>query len=84
VIVVEDADLAASDTIVIAVVATIMLSVYAHGSSARPLTQRYARWYQSHPRDRRPRMESVPMEHQRWRRSLARPTGTAAQRAPSG
>ena len=61
--------------------ATIVLSVYAHGVSARPLTDRYARWYRAHPADRLPPMESVPAEHVRWRRPTAVP-GVAADRGP--
>ena len=71
VITLEGTTLIHSGVIVSAVVATITLSVYAHGITARPLTDRYARWYQSHPRDERPRMESVPASHQRWRRPVS-------------
>ena len=44
------------------------LSVYAHGLTARPLTERYVRWWASHPRDARPAMESVPAGEHRLRR----------------
>ena len=71
VITLEGTTLIHSGVIVSAVVATITLSVYAHGVTARPLTDRYARWYQSHPRDELPRMESVPVSHQRWRRPVS-------------
>jgi NhaP-type Na+/H+ or K+/H+ antiporter len=71
VITLEGTTLIHSGVIVSAVVATITLSVYAHGLTARPLTDRYARWYQSHPRDELPRMESVPVSHQRWRRPVS-------------
>jgi sodium/hydrogen antiporter len=77
VIAVEGSDLPHSNVIATAVVATITLSVYAHGVTARPLTDRYARWYRSHPRDELPRMESVPVPHQRWRR----PVGSASSAA---
>ena len=46
---------------------TIGLSVIAHGITAAPLAQRYARWYESHPRDRLPAMESVPAPDHRTR-----------------
>ena len=69
VIVVEEAQIAHVDAIVLAVVATIVLSVYAHGISARPLTERYARWYRSHPPDGLPPMESVATSPQRLRRA---------------
>jgi NhaP-type Na+/H+ or K+/H+ antiporter len=77
VLTVEGSSLPHANTIVVAVVATITLSVYAHGVSARPLTNRYARWYGSHPRDRRPPMESVDAPPQRWRRPLAAPVADA-------
>ena len=34
-----------------AIYLTVGLSVFAHGLSAAPLADRYARWYQQHPRD---------------------------------
>jgi NhaP-type Na+/H+ or K+/H+ antiporter len=73
VLTVEGSSLPHANTIVVAVVATITLSVYAHGLSARPLTDRYARWYRSHPDDRRPPMESRHAPEQRWRRPIAEP-----------
>ncbi len=68
IIVLEDGGLSHASTITIAVVFTIVLSVYAHGLSAKPLTDRYASWYRAHPPDSLPRMESVHAPHQRWRR----------------
>jgi NhaP-type Na+/H+ or K+/H+ antiporter len=59
VIVVEEARLPNSDTIVTATYVTVGLSVIAHGLTAAPLASRYAQWYRSHPRDRLPAMESV-------------------------
>ena len=42
------------------------LSVYVHGLTADPLTERYVRWWASHPRDAQPAMgESVPAGEQR-------------------
>ena len=46
---------------------TVALSVVAHGVSAAPLVRRYVAWYESHPRERAPAMESVPAAEQRWR-----------------
>ncbi len=46
---------------------TIGLSVLAHGITAAPLAGRYARWYEAHPQDRRPVMESVPTPDHRTR-----------------
>ena len=79
VLTVEGSKLPHSDSIVVAVVATITLSVYAHGLSSRPLTDRYSRWFAGHPRHDLPPMESVPAPHQRWRRPTAAPV---AGRAP--
>ena len=44
--------------IVTAVVITIGLSVLAHGLTAAPLANRYAAWFESHPRDDQPKLES--------------------------
>jgi len=68
VILVEDADLPHTQPILLAIVFAIGLSVFAHGISAQPLTDRYARWYKAHPRP--PSMESVAThEHPvRWAR----------------
>ena len=51
----------------IAITVTIAISVYAHGLTARPLTERYARWFNAHPRAARPAMESVPAAEHRLR-----------------
>jgi NhaP-type Na+/H+ or K+/H+ antiporter len=67
VIAVEDGSLAHASEISTAVVFTIVLSVYLHGVSARPLTERYAGWYRAHSDDRLPGMESVHAPAQRWR-----------------
>jgi len=57
VILLEDSALPHQDTILLAVVATVALSVYAHGLSAQPLTRRYVRWYEGREQ---PAMESAP------------------------
>jgi NhaP-type Na+/H+ or K+/H+ antiporter len=67
VILVEDADLPHTEPILLAIALTIGLSVFAHGLSAQPLTERYVGWYRSHPRDRLPTMESKPAPEHRWR-----------------
>ena len=46
---------------------TIGLSVLAHGLTAAPLANRYATWYESHPRDNQPKLESSAATHVRWR-----------------
>jgi NhaP-type Na+/H+ or K+/H+ antiporter len=77
VIALEHGTLPHASTITVAVVFTIVLSVYLHGLTATPLTDLYARWYRAHPSDRRPSMESVPAPAQRWRRGPAVPVSTA-------
>jgi hypothetical protein len=67
VIVVSEAHLPGAGTILAATYVTIGLSVLAHGITAAPLAGRYARWYESHPRDRPPVMESVPAADHRTR-----------------
>ena len=67
VIVIEEAELPHTSTLLLVIFATVALSVYAHGLTARPLTNRYVNWYTAHPRDNLPRMESVPAPEQRWR-----------------
>ena len=67
VILLDDTELPHLHTLLLAITVTIALSVYAHGLTARPLTERYARWWNSHPRDARPAMESVPAEEHRLR-----------------
>jgi NhaP-type Na+/H+ or K+/H+ antiporter len=73
VIVLDEANLPNIATITVTVVFTVVLSVYAHGLSSRPLTSRYAAWYRAHPPHRPPQMESVHAPHQRWRRPTAHP-----------
>jgi NhaP-type Na+/H+ or K+/H+ antiporter len=68
VILIEESTLPHERTLLLAVVATIGISIYAHGLTARALTDRYVRWYASHPRDAQPRMESVPAADIRWRK----------------
>jgi NhaP-type Na+/H+ or K+/H+ antiporter len=66
VITVQQANLAGVDTLLRATYLTIGVSVFAHGVTAAPLAERYARWYEMHPRHRRP-MESVQAAHHRAR-----------------
>ena len=61
-IVVEESQLPHEDLIVLAIYVTVGLSVFAHGLTAAPLADRYARWYAQHPRDKAPPMESAPTE----------------------
>jgi NhaP-type Na+/H+ or K+/H+ antiporter len=71
VIVVEEAHLPGTETILTATYVTIGLSVLLHGLSAAPLARRYARWYESHTRSGVPVMESVATPAHRTRASLS-------------
>jgi NhaP-type Na+/H+ or K+/H+ antiporter len=66
--VVQESALPHQQPIVLAAYLTVALSVFAHGLSAAPLARRYARWYESHPREAPPPMESAPAEVGRGRR----------------
>jgi len=66
-IVVEEAHLPHTDTLLSAVYATVGLSVLVHGVTAAPFARRYASWFASHPAESRPAMESVPAETHRLR-----------------
>jgi len=67
VIVVEEAHLPGTATILATTYVTIGLSVIAHGITAAPLASRYARWYESNPQNHPPAMESVPTPEHRTR-----------------
>ncbi len=47
VILLDDSNLPHLQPVLLAITATIALSVYAHGLTARPLTERYVRWWTS-------------------------------------
>jgi NhaP-type Na+/H+ or K+/H+ antiporter len=66
VIVLEQARLHHIEVILASVVVTVTVSVYAHGLTAIPLTERYVRWYRRHGTP--PGMESAPVADHRWRR----------------
>ena len=74
VIVIEESNLPHEHLIVLAIYLTVGLSVFAHGLSAAPLAGRYARWFEQHPRDKAPPMESAPTDVSRTRGSAAQPT----------
>jgi NhaP-type Na+/H+ or K+/H+ antiporter len=67
VILTEEGGLPHQDVIVTTVVITIGLSVLAHGLTAAPLAARYAAWFEAHPKDSRPTLESRSTTHVRWR-----------------
>jgi sodium/hydrogen antiporter len=58
VIVIEESQLPHEHLIVLAIYLTVGLSVLAHGLTAAPFAARYARWYEQHPREQPPAMES--------------------------
>ena len=73
VIVVEESNLPHENLIALAIYVTVGLSVFAHGLSASPLANRYAGWYEQHPRDEAPPMESAPTEVTRARGPTTQP-----------
>jgi NhaP-type Na+/H+ or K+/H+ antiporter len=78
VILIDESSLPHERTLLLAVVATIGLSVFAHGLTSRPLTNRYVGWYASHPTEKLPAMESLPAAKHRWRK----PHADAAESVP--
>ncbi len=65
VIVVQESHLPHTDTILLVIYTTVGLSVFAHGITAAPLADRYARWYRAELGAAPPPMESAPAgEHQ--------------------
>jgi NhaP-type Na+/H+ or K+/H+ antiporter len=78
VILIDDAELPHLRTLVLAIAATIALSIYVHGLTATPLTERYVRWWRSHPRDARPPMESVPAGEHRVAGAIAQYPNTSS------
>ena len=83
VIVVEESQLPHERLIVVAIYVTVGLSVFAHGLTAAPLASRYADWYEQHPRDAAPAMESVPAQVTRVRGPAGR-TQTLPDQLASG
>jgi NhaP-type Na+/H+ or K+/H+ antiporter len=67
VIVVEESQLPHEHLLTLAIYLTVGLSVFAHGLTASPLATRYADWFEGHPRDKAPSMESAPAEVTRTR-----------------
>lgn len=60
IIIEEGSTLPNEHTLLTTVYLTIGLSVLLHGLSAVPLANRYARWFESHPKGQAPRLESGP------------------------
>jgi sodium/hydrogen antiporter len=59
-ILLEESHLPHEHTILLAIYLTVGLSVLLHGITAAPLAARYGRWYDAHPRARRPSVETAP------------------------
>jgi sodium/hydrogen antiporter len=70
VILIEESNLPHEELLVLAIYLTVGLSVFAHGLTAAPLAKRYADWFESHPREAAPPMESAPAHVTRTRGSL--------------
>jgi NhaP-type Na+/H+ or K+/H+ antiporter len=70
VLVLEEGGLPHDDLILTTIYVAIGLSVLAHGLTAAPLANRYATWYESHPRDALPRLESSEVQDVRWRHGM--------------
>ncbi len=66
-ILIEESQLPQEHRIVLAIYLTVGLSVFAHGLTASPLANRYAHWFERHPRDVAPPLESAPIEVTRTR-----------------
>jgi NhaP-type Na+/H+ or K+/H+ antiporter len=66
VIVLQGAELPHVELLITTVVITVGLSVLAHGLSAKPFSEAYARWFGA--RSEPPPMESTAAREQRWRR----------------
>ncbi|UJA19552.1 sodium:proton antiporter [Thermoleophilia bacterium SCSIO 60948] len=77
-IVLEESNLPAQETILTVVYLTVGLSVLAHGLTAAPLAGRYARWWERHPR-REPGLEGAPADPGRPRGAFAPRASDAAQ-----
>ena len=73
VIVVQESNVPHESLIVLAIYLTVGLSVFTHGPTAAPLARIYARWYEAHPREEAPAMESAPVEVTRLPATFALP-----------
>ena len=72
-VIVEDTSQIHAGAILTACYLTVGLSVLVHGLSAAPLVSRYAGWYRTTARRRRPTMESEPAHEHRVRGPAAVP-----------
>ena len=67
VIIIEESQLPHENLLVLAIYLTVGLSVFAHGLTAAPMADRYAAWFERHPRDKVAPLESAPAEVTRTR-----------------
>ena len=74
VIIIEESQLPHEHLIVLATYLTVGLSVLVHGLTAAPLADRYAQWYERHPRAKAP-MENTPAGVTRFRWPLGHRAG---------
>src|SRR6478672_4342232 len=73
VLVLEEGGLPHDGLILTTTYVTIGLSVLAHGSTAAPLANRYAAWYESHPREALASLEDSDVREVRWRFGVGHP-----------
>jgi NhaP-type Na+/H+ or K+/H+ antiporter len=73
VLVLEEGGLPHDDLILVTTYVAIGLSVLAHGLTAAPLADRYASWFESHPRDALPSLEGAEVSDVRWRFGVGHP-----------
>ena len=85
VLVLEEGGLPHDDLILVTTYVAIGLSVLAHGLTAAPLANRYAAWYESHPRDALPSLEGSEVQEVPWRSAHSRAVDrTGARFNPEG
>jgi NhaP-type Na+/H+ or K+/H+ antiporter len=82
VILIEESNLPHEHLIVLAIYLTVGLSVFAHGLTATPLANLYARWFEQHPPEDAPPMESAPTEVTRARGPVTAPPGSGHDLGP--
>jgi NhaP-type Na+/H+ or K+/H+ antiporter len=70
VLVLEEGGLPHDGLILTTTYTAIGLSVLAHGLTAAPLADRYAAWFESHPRGALPRLEGSDVQDVRWRAGI--------------
>ena len=72
VLVLEEGGLPHDDVILVTTFVAIGLSVLGHGLTAAPLANRYADWFESHPRDALPSLEGSEVRDVPWRSGMSR------------